>query len=164
MTTKRLILIALMLSLVAAVSSAAPGPQTGDPQSRARLRERISDLYLLRLTGALELTEEQTAKLYPVLTRTEKEKAALQRDMGLELRNLRAELAKTPPGEKEVLGLVDRIRQARRAIRERDEQVEATLDRVLTPVQKGRYILFTVDFLRNVGENLGRVRRGPGIY
>ena len=125
MTTKRFVLIGLMLSLVLGVSSAAPAPQAGDPQSRARLRERISDLYLLRLTRALELTEEQTAKLYPVLTRVEKEKAALQRDMGLDLRDLRAELAKTPPGEKEVLGLVDRIRQARRAIRERDEEVEA---------------------------------------
>jgi Spy/CpxP family protein refolding chaperone len=164
MTTKRFVLIGLMLSLVLGVSSAAPAPQAGDPQSRARLRERVSDLYLLRLTRTLELTEEQTAKLYPVLTRVEKEKAALQRDMGLDLRDLRAELAKTPPGEKEVLGLVDRIRQARRAIRERDEEVEATLDRVLTPVQKGRYIVFTVDFLRNVGENLGRVRRGAGIY
>jgi len=164
MTTKRFVLIGLMLSLVPGVSSAAPAPQAGDPQSRARLRERVSDLYLLRLTRTLELTEEQTAKLYPVLTRVEKEKAALQRDMGLDLRDLRAELAKTPPGEKEVLGLVDRIRHARRAIRERDEEVEATLDRVLTPVQKGRYIVFTVDFLRNVGENLGRVRRGAGIY
>jgi Spy/CpxP family protein refolding chaperone len=164
MTTKRFVLIGLMLSLALGVSSAGAAAQAGDPQSRARLRERISDLYLLRLTRALELTEEQTAKLYPVLTRVEKEKAALQRDMGLDLRDLRTELAKTPPGEKEVLGLADRIRQARRAIRERDEEVEATLDRVLTPVQKGRYIVFTVDFLRNVGENLGRVRRGPGIY
>jgi len=164
MTTKRFVLIGLMLSLVLAVSSAGAAAQAGDPQSRARLRERISDLYLLRLTRALELTEEQTAKLYPVLTRVEKEKAALQRDMGLDLRDLRAELAKTPPGEKAVLGLVDRIRQARRALRERDEEAEATLDLVLTPVQKGRYLVFTVDFLRNVGENLGRVRRGAGIY
>lgn len=164
MTTKRFVLIGLMLSLVLGVSSAGAAAQAGDPQSRARLRERISDLYLLRLTRALELTEEQTAKLYPVLTRVEKEKAALQRDMGLDLRDLRAELAKTPPGEKAVLGLVDRIRQARRALRERDEEAEATLDRVLTPVQKGRYLVFTVDFLRNVGENLGRVRRGAGIY
>ena len=164
MTTKRFVLIGLTLSLALGVSSAGAAAQAGDPQSRARLRERISDLYLLRLTRALELTEEQTAKIYPVLTRVEKEKAALQRDMGLDLRDLRTELAKTPPGEKDVLGLVDRIRQARRAIRERDEEVEASLDRVLTPVQKGRYIVFTVDFLRNVGENLGRVRRGSGIY
>ena len=76
-----------------------------------RLRERISDLYLLRLTRALELTEEQTARLYPVLTRAEKEKADLQRRMGLDLRDLRAELAKTPPKEATALLLADRIRR-----------------------------------------------------
>jgi hypothetical protein len=84
--------------------------------------------------------------------------------MALDLRDLRTELAKTPPGDKEVLRLVDRIRQARRALREKDEEVEAALDKVLTPVQKGRFIVFTVEFLRNIGENLGRPRRGPGGF
>jgi Spy/CpxP family protein refolding chaperone len=164
MTTKRLAAFGLILALALGAGSAAWGAQPGDRQGRARLRERVSDLYLLRMTRALELTEEQTAKLYPVLTRVEKEKSALQSDMGSDLRDLRTELAKTAPGEKEVLRLVDRIRQARRAVRERDEEVEAALDRVLTPVQKGRYIVFTVDFLRTVGEGMGRIWRGPGNY
>jgi Spy/CpxP family protein refolding chaperone len=164
MKTTRLSLICLMLALALGPAQAAPHGQAGDPQTRARLRERISDLYLLRLTRALDLTEAQTARLYPVLTRVEKEKAGLQRDMGLDLRDLRAELAKPRPGEAEVLGLVGRIRRARRAIRGLDEEVEAALDETLTPVQKGRYLVFTVDFLRSVGENMGRVRRGgPGF-
>jgi Spy/CpxP family protein refolding chaperone len=164
MNTNRLTGVGLALALILGAFSAAPAAQAGDPQNRARLRERLSDLYLVKMTSALELTEDQTAKLYPVLTRVEKDKAALQRDMALDLRDLRTELAKTPPGDKEVLRLVDRIRQARRALREKDEEVEAALDKVLTPVQKGRFIVFTVEFLRNIGENLGRPRRGPGIY
>jgi Spy/CpxP family protein refolding chaperone len=165
MKTTRMTVPGLVLALALNLAPAATAGQTGDPQIRARLRERISELYLLRLTRALELTEEQTARLYPVLTRVEKDKADLQRDMGRDLRDLRAELAKPRPGEKEVLGLVDRVRRARRAIRGLDEQVEAALDEALTPVQKGRYLVFTVDFLRSVGESLGRVRRGgPGIY
>jgi Spy/CpxP family protein refolding chaperone len=163
MSTKRVVLAALILALALGASTVWSA-QAGDPQMRARLRERISDLYLIRLTSALDLTEDQTAKLYPVLTRIEKEKAGLQRGLGLDLRDLRAELAKAEPGEKEVAVLTGRIRQARRAIREKDEEAEAALDRVLTPLQKGRYLIFTVDFLRNVGENLGRVRRGPGFY
>jgi hypothetical protein len=123
-----------------------------------RLRENISNLYLLRLTRALELTEEQTAKLYPFLTRVEKEKAVLQRQMGLDLRDLRAELADSPSGGEKVPGLVARIRDARRTIRQKDDEVEDVLERVLTPAQKARYLIFTVDFLRNVGENLERAR------
>ncbi len=158
MKTKRISIIGLAVSLTLALWTVSLAAQTGDNQARGRLRERISDLYLLRLTRALELTEDQTAKLYPLLTRVEKEKAVLQREMGLDLRDLRAELAKTPPGEETVLRLTDRIRQARRTIREKDESVEAALEGVLTPLQSARYLVFTVDFLRTVGENLGRAR------
>jgi Spy/CpxP family protein refolding chaperone len=156
MKTKSLFSAVLVVSLALGAQSVAIGGQPGDTQARWRLRERISDLYLLRLTRALELTEEQTAKLYPLFTRAEKEKTELQRRMSLDLRDLRAELGKTPPGEEAVLRLADRIWEARRAIRLKDDDVEATLEGVLTPVQRARYVVFTVDFLRSVGENLGR--------
>jgi len=136
----------------------AQGSPQVEPQARTRLRERISDLYLIRLTRALELSEEQTAKLYPFLTRIEKDKAGLQRQMGQDLRDLRAELAKSPAGEGTILGLVARIREARREMRQKDDEVEAVLEGVLTPVQRARYIVFTVDFLRSVGENVERAR------
>jgi Spy/CpxP family protein refolding chaperone len=164
MMTKRFLANALVLILALGAWPIAAAAQSGPPQERARLRERLSDLYLVRLTRALELTEEQTAKLYPVLTRAEKDKAALQRQMGLDLRSLRDEMAKTPPGDKAVLELVGRIQEARRAIRRKDEEVDAVLETVLTPVQRGRYVIFSVDFLRSMGESLGRIRRGPGLY
>lgn len=132
----------------------------------AGLRERISELYLLRLTRALDLTEEQTAKIYPLLTRAEKVKVGIQKEMGRDLRDLRAELAQDAPREKELAALVDRIRQDRLLVRKTDDEVEAALDQVLTPVQKARYLIFNIEFLRNVGENLGRERgavRGPLI-
>ena len=148
----------LMLSLAFGPWFPARGSQPGDPQYRQRLRENISNLYLLRLTRALELTEEQTAKLYPFLTRVEKDKAGLQRQLSLDLRDLRAELAKSPAGEEKILGLVARIREARRSIRQKDDEVEDVFEGVLTPVQKARYLVFTVDFLRSIGENLERAR------
>ena len=87
----------------------------------------------------------------------------MERQMGLDLRDLRAELAATPAGEERILGLVARIKEARRALREKDGEVEDILDGVLTPVQKARYLIFTVDFLRSIGENLERARgqKGP---
>jgi len=163
MKTKPLILAGLVISLVLAVWPSPAAGQTGGAQPRTRLRERISELYLLRLTRALELTEDQTAKLYPVLTRAEKQKADLQVQMGLDLRTLRAELAKMPPKDVTVLLLVNRIRDARAAIRQADDGVEAALDQALTPVQRALYLVFTVDFLRRVGENLDRSRAGRGL-
>lgn len=160
MKTKLLAVAGLILCLGLWFRPALLAARQGDPQARSRLRERINDLYLLRLTRALDLTEEQTAKLYPLLTRVEKEKAELQRGLGLDLRDLREELARTPAGEETLLGLVEKIRRARLAIRERDDEVEAVLERVLTPVQRARYLVFTVDFFRTVGENLDRARGG----
>ncbi len=147
-----------VLILVMGPWAIAQGARQGDPQARMRLRENISNLYLLRLTRALELTGEQTAKLYPFLTRVEKEKGILQRQMGLDLRDLRAELANSAAGEEKFLGLVARIREARRTIRQKDEEVEDVLEGLLTPVQKARYLIFTVDFLRIIGEKLERAR------
>jgi Spy/CpxP family protein refolding chaperone len=163
MKTRHLIIAVVILGLGLGAQPALSAARQGDPQARLRLRERLSDLYLLRLTRALDLTEEQTAKLYPLLVRVEKEKAELQRGMGLDLRDLRAELLRAPAGEKTILGLVERIRQARQAVREKDDEVEAVLERVLTPVQRARYLIFTVDFMRTVGENLDRARGGRGF-
>lgn len=146
-------------SAAGAAPQAAPG--TG-PQERGRLRERISDLYLLRLTRALELTEEQTARIYPALTRVEREKSVLQRRMGLDLRDLRAGLAEARADEAAILDLVVRIEEARRAIREKDDEADALLEAVLTPLQRARYLVFRIEFLRGVGENLERARGRRG--
>jgi len=152
--------LAMMLVLgfgLGTVFAAAGGGQA-EPQGRARLRERIGDLYLLRLTRALELTGDQTAKLYPLLVRAEKDKAELQRRLNLDMKDLRAELARERPEEEALFLLTKGVRETRREIRRIDDDAEAALDRVLTPVQKARYLVFTVDFLRSVGENLERAR------
>jgi Spy/CpxP family protein refolding chaperone len=162
MNRNRLILAALGLALAAGTAPAVLGaPQ--ETALRPRLRESLSDLYLVRLTRALELTEDQAARLYPVLTRAEKDKAALQGRMGNDLRDLREELAGPAVREGRVAELVDRVREARRAIRQKEDEVEAVLEAHLTPVQRARYVIFTVDFMRSVGENLQRVRGQRGV-
>jgi Spy/CpxP family protein refolding chaperone len=162
MNRNRLILAVLGLALAAGIAPSVLGaPQ--DPARRPRLRESLSDLYLVRLTRALELTEDQAAKLYPVLTRAEKDKAELQGQMGNDLRDLREELAGPSVREGRVAGLVDRIREARRVLRQKEDEVEAVLEAHLTPVQRARYVIFTVDFMRSVGENLQRVRGQRGV-
>lgn len=150
------VVLVLALSLVAAAAAQAGRP--GEPQNRARLRERIADLYIIRLTRALALTEDQAARVYPLLTRAEREKAGLQEGLALDMRDLQAALAAGRVDEGKVGETVARARAARRAIRDKDDEVEAALDAVLTPVQKARYLIFTVEFLRGVGESLERAR------
>jgi len=54
----------------------APPAPAPDRQS---VRQNLSTLRLLRLTEALELTEVQTAKIFPFLTRVEKDKLSIQK-------------------------------------------------------------------------------------
>jgi hypothetical protein len=104
------------------------------------------------------LPEEQAARRYPLLTRSEKEQSALQSRMGADLQDLRRELAGTSVNEGRILELVARIREARRAVRVKEEETEAVLEGSLTPLQRARFVVFQVEFLRSVGENLQKAR------
>jgi hypothetical protein len=147
------------MAIVLLAGQAAAGPIQGNPQARARLRDNINTLRLLRMTEVLELTEAQTAKLFPALTRIDREKSELQDRLGADLRDLRAALGRSPVREADVLAFVQRIREMRLAIKQKDEEYEAVLDESLSPVQKGRYILFLVDFARGLGEKLNEARQ-----
>jgi hypothetical protein len=159
---KAIRIFALVLAGIVLGARAQAQPAQAEPQERARLRENINTLMLLRMTEALDLSEEQTAKLFPPLTRIEKEKADLQRRMGIEVRNLRESLRSEPVREPDVLASVKRVRELRRAIREKDEEFDAVVEANLTPVQKGRYVVFLVDFARGLGERLNRARQVRG--
>jgi len=148
-----------LIMAMAFAGTAAAAPIQGQAPVRARLRDNIMTLRLLRMTEVLELTEAQTAKLFPALTRIEKEKAEVQNRLGADIRDLRAALERTPVREADVLALVERIRAARESVRQKDEEFEAVLDQNLTPVQKGKYLIFLVDFARGLGEKLNQVRQ-----
>jgi Spy/CpxP family protein refolding chaperone len=155
------IIVALVACLVLATWAVAR-PLQGEPQARGRLRENINTLRLLRMTEALDLTEEQAAKLFPAMTRIEKDKADLQRRLGDEIRGLRRALDKSPVQDADVLALVRRVKDIRQSIRQKDEEFDSLLDENLTPVQKGRYLVFLVDFARGLGEKLNRARQIRG--
>lgn len=126
------------------------------PQMRGNVRDNLFTLRAIRMTQALDLTEKQTAVIFPELSRTEKEKAEIQRELAKELRELRALIKeeKTPEGQYETR--VARIVELRRKIREKEEAFEKFLFEQLTPVQKAKYIIFNLDFNANL---MMRMRR-----
>jgi len=156
-TAKRVVILILAAVLLGAGASTATAQ--AEPQARARLRDNINTLRLLRMTEALELTEAQTAKLFPPLTRIEREKAEIQTRIAAEIRGLRAALGRESAREDEILGFVQRIRDMRQSVRQKDEEFEAVLNENLTPVQKGKYLIFLVDFARGLGEKLNQARQ-----
>jgi hypothetical protein len=145
-----------LLALGATLPAAAYVPQV---RNRERIRENLMTLRLVRMTQALDLTEDQTAKIYPILNRIEKEKLDIQRRLGPEIEDLRAAAAKTPPVDADLLARIARIRDLRDQIKAKDDELEAFLNANLTLVQRAKYLVFTVDFYRGLGQVLDRARR-----
>jgi Spy/CpxP family protein refolding chaperone len=143
-------------------SPLSPQAKPGDPGARTRLRENINTLMLVRMTQDLDLTEDQASKIYPVLTRIEKEKAGLQARLAEEIRDLRQALRAGGAADRDLVERVGRVRDIRRAVREKDDEFERVMDRNLTPVQKARYTVFMVDFYRALGDRAVRAREVRG--
>ena len=148
--------LAASIPWLAQDAPAAPYP------ARQDVREHLSTLRLLRMTEALDLTEEQTAKIFPFLTRAEKDKLKIQKAMSMDLRTLRTLTLDPAAKEADILAKVKSVQEARLQVRTLDTEVEQFLEKQLTPVQKGKYVLFQVDFYRGLENTFDQVlqRRG----
>lgn len=151
--------LVVVLSFIFSVSPLAPQEPGQEPAYRERIRENIHRLRLLRMTEALELSEEQTAKIYPAATRIEREKAALSGKIGQEIRDLREMLRGETQDKQKLADKVRLIKELRKAVLEKDQEFEAMLEGNLTEVQKAKYLLFALDFYRGLGEKLERARQ-----
>ncbi len=124
----------------------------------SRIRENIITLKLLRMTQALDLTPEQTAVIYPVLTRIEKEKYDLTRKLSGVVGDLRGLVKENIPDDKKLVELMGEIDRLRAEIAGKDQETAAFLSSKLSVVQRAKYVLFSAEFYRGLGERLERFR------
>ena len=136
--------------------------QRAPAQERMRMRENVNTLRLLRLTKALDLSEEQAAKIFPLVNRLEKEKAQAQRRMTEDLQGLRALLQDPQGKDQEIEARLHGIKTARREIQAKDDELEAYVDANLTAVQKARFVIFNIEFYRGLADALERARMRMG--
>jgi Spy/CpxP family protein refolding chaperone len=155
---KKTALVALAAALLAVIPLAVLGQEEPAPSPEPRTQENLVTLKLLRLTQALELTEEQTSKIYPIVTRLEKEKHAILKDLNVEMRGLRDLLGTEKPDEQKILASVDKVSAMRQTVRQKDEELDQFLKKNLTVTQYAKYTLFQVDFNRRLSETLDRAR------
>jgi len=148
-------LLALTAGTVVAVW-AAPVPA---PQAQRNTRENITTLMLLRMTQVLDLTEEQTVKLFPLINRIEKEKQQLSRRIGKRLSDLRFLLRGGSPSEAEIRSAINDVKDMRDQIKALEAELEAFVERHLSLEQQAKYLIFFQDFYRQLREKLNEARR-----
>jgi len=139
---------------------AIPGQKEMGP--RQRFRDNLALLRLLRMTRALDLTEEQAARIFPMANRMEKERMELNRQLNQEIRELRSLVEASTPDEVRIKEKLARIREIRESIRLKETEFENFLEKNLTVVQRGKYVLFNLEFAQFLSRNLERMRNLQG--
>ncbi|OGD19835.1 MAG: hypothetical protein A2W03_08070 [Candidatus Aminicenantes bacterium RBG_16_63_16] len=157
MSRKTIPWLFLGLFLTATMAAAQPQPGRRGP-GRDRLRENLNQLRLIRMTEALDLTEDQTAKIFPLASRMEKEKAEIVRELGAKMADLRQMIGEGTPRDEDLAARVETIRQLRRGLQEKDLEFEKFLQANLTGIQVAKYVIFQADFNQAMGERLNRAR------
>jgi len=133
------------------------------PEERERIRKRIDLIRMWKLTEALSLNQETGAKLFPVLSRYDEQR----RDLGKKRRDLlaalKAETGSAKPSEEKATGLLkdwESIQSEEQDVNRRERE---ELKTILTPVQQAQYLVFQLEFAREIRKAITdvRERRGP---
>jgi Spy/CpxP family protein refolding chaperone len=131
----------------------------GPQQDRRRTRENVITMRLLRMTRVLELTEEQTAKIFPVVTHVEQEKMEIYLKVGKEMKDLRLALKSKIPDEEKISNKIKAVKELRDRLESIDRELETILEESLTLIQRAKYLVFSADFNRDLRNKLDRARR-----
>lgn len=162
MKAKSLVALSLGLIMISSAVFPAVQEQENELQERLRTRENIVTLMLLRMTRFLELTEDQTAKIYPLVTRIEKEKMDINRKIARQMQELRMILKEANPDPEALQIRIQSLKESRDELRSKDAEVEAQLEEILTVVQQAKYLVFMNVFFKELRENLERARNIRG--
>jgi hypothetical protein len=146
----------LAFFLMGSVAWAQSFRDSKDP--REKTRDRIQMIKMLKLTDTLKLDQEGTARFFAVNSQYEENKKRLRRDLHEELERLRHLMRDMAPQERELRETISRVKNRKRevdALAQRQMDDEMNLLRL---DQQGRYILFQIDFRREMDDLIREVR------
>ncbi len=116
-------------------------------------------LRLVRMVQVLDLTEDQVAMILPEMNKNEEEKQKLQRDIQLQLKDLRVLLLREALDEQKLEEHLNRIKALKRTLQDKEAELERFLFEKLSLVQQASYIIFSQEFYRGLQDQLNNARR-----
>jgi hypothetical protein len=154
----------LFIILGSSLSWAEPGREIKNPHDKAQ--ERIQIIRMYKLTEALRFDREEAAKFFTISIQYEETKKKLWRELQEDIQRLRTLMRETHLPDKELRETISRIKTKNRDLRDlRLKQDEEEIN-YLKPEQQARYILFQIDFRRDIENMIREVReersRRPG--
>ncbi|MFC1525284.1 hypothetical protein ACFL6X_00560 [Candidatus Latescibacterota bacterium] len=155
----------LLMAVALAACLAAPAPaQRGRGLSTSLGEaglERLELLRMWRLIDQLEVDEEQAAKLFPLWSRHQRERRALQAERGKLGRELTRLLADEETGDGELEAQIAQVEAMDARIATASSDFHRQLATVLTARQRARLLLFPEQFRGELREVLKGIRDAP---
>ncbi|MCJ7664257.1 MAG: hypothetical protein MUO24_08450 [Desulfobacterales bacterium] len=162
------LIIGLGLSGGKVPAQPANAPQPGKERQmtqerREELRKRVEQIWQQKLTERLDLTEEEKAKVFPLLSQYEEKRRALRQKNRELVRELERMLEnKTTVGE--LKKTIQALEENDSKLREVKEKGFQELARILSVEKQARYIVFQEQFRREMRGLLHKARhkeKGP---
>jgi Spy/CpxP family protein refolding chaperone len=159
-TVFRTLLLSLLVLTTVITISFAQITDDIDPrlskEKMAQVRERVDSLRMWKLTKALDLDEKMSAKLFPILSRFDRKRSELQFALVLDLRELKAALAEK--GNVKIKEALDKLETHYDGLQQLNHQERSELKQILTPEQQAKYVIFQIDFAKEVRKMIAEAR------
>jgi Spy/CpxP family protein refolding chaperone len=144
-----------------------PGqPGRGRPMSekkREEIRKKVEAVRIWRLTEALKLDANTSAKLSPLLSSFDQQRQNIQKEQMETMRDMRLILKASRPDEAKLRSLLDKGENSRRALQElRSKEIDG-MKAILSIEQQARFLIFQQEFQREMRGMISGIRgRGHG--
>jgi Spy/CpxP family protein refolding chaperone len=128
-------------------------PGRGEPMSeekRAEITNPTETVRIWRLTEALKLDANTSAKLSSLLSSLEQQRREIQREQMRTLNMLKQSLKSPNIEESRIKSDLDKLEKNYRAMQELKNKEMSSLKNLLTIEQQARYIIFQQEFIREM--------------
>jgi Spy/CpxP family protein refolding chaperone len=152
----RLGIFLLALILGSSLAWAEPWKEVKDPRERSW--ERIKTIKMWKLTEVLKLDREGSARFFTTNRQYEENKRKVHREYHEDIQRLRNLLRDMNPPERELRDLVLRLKNRKKEMNDlENKQLEEEMN-LLRPEQQARYLLFQIDFRREMDDMIREVQ------
>ncbi len=141
-------------------SSDRPMPRPGVEGAQAR--EMLDTMMIWKLTKALDLTEEQSLRVFPKIQALQKTRKEFFQEKMRRYRDLSKQLRDDPKNDEAIRAKILAIRDIETDFRSRESRFKEEIAGHLSLRQQAEFILFEERFPREVRHTLEDIRKGGG--
>jgi len=153
----------VLTALAVAAASAQPRHGAGEMPGSERAMEMIRAMRIVRMRERLNLSEDQVAALLSRLSRCDSLMISHRKAQAEDFNLLKEELAKRKPSESKLKEIMDRLKKREAEHHEQMRKLRDEMFDVLTVEQQARFVIFEVEFEREIRGFIKRIREGLGM-